>query len=110
MSSPAAVASGWRSSGSEVSRISPSAASKTGAASDNVAHVKQRDLIGPFEQLVLTAIYKLGERAYGMAIHEEVAELGGRHVRLGAVYMTLDRMREKAEAFRDVTVSTTLYV
>lgn len=56
---------------------------------------KQPDLIGPFEQLVLTAVLALRERAYGMAIHTKVGELGNKRVRLGAIYMTLERMEEK---------------
>lgn len=56
---------------------------------------KKPDLIGPFEQLVLTAIVALGERGYGMAIHAKVSELANRTVRHGAVYMTLERMEEK---------------
>jgi DNA-binding PadR family transcriptional regulator len=56
---------------------------------------KQVDLIGHFEQLVLAAIVVLGERAYGLAIHERVAELSKRAVGVGAVYTTLKRMEEK---------------
>jgi DNA-binding PadR family transcriptional regulator len=57
--------------------------------------IKPTDLIGPFEQLVLTAVVALGDRAYGLAIHERVGELGNRAVRLGAIYTTLERMEEK---------------
>jgi DNA-binding PadR family transcriptional regulator len=52
--------------------------------------------LGQFEQLVLTAILKLGENAYGVTIHAEVESLSGdKRVARGAVYATLDRMQDK---------------
>lgn len=52
--------------------------------------------LGQFEQLVLTAILSLGERAYGVTIHAEVEALSApRRAVLGAVYATLDRMEDK---------------
>jgi DNA-binding PadR family transcriptional regulator len=54
------------------------------------------DSVGQFEQLVLTAILKLREDAYGVTIHEKVAELAKpKAVSLGAVYVTLDRLEDK---------------
>jgi PadR family transcriptional regulator len=52
--------------------------------------------IGQFEQLVLAAILKLREDAYGVSIHAKVAELAApKRVSLGAVYVTLDRLEDK---------------
>lgn len=52
--------------------------------------------IGQFEQLVLTAILKCGQNAYGVTIHNTVEALsGGKTVSLGAVYATLDRLEDK---------------
>jgi PadR family transcriptional regulator, regulatory protein PadR len=52
--------------------------------------------IGQFEQLVLTAVLSLKEDAYGVTIHEKVAELAHpKSVSLGAVYVTLDRLEDK---------------
>jgi DNA-binding PadR family transcriptional regulator len=52
--------------------------------------------LGQFEQLVLTAILKLGDEAYGVTIHSKVAELvDPKTVSLGAVYVTLDRLEDK---------------
>jgi DNA-binding PadR family transcriptional regulator len=52
---------------------------------------------GAFEQLVLTAILALTDDAYGVTIHAKVAELARpRTVSLGAVYVTLDRLEDKA--------------
>ena len=52
--------------------------------------------LGQFEQLVLTAILSLREDAYGVTIHEKVAELAApKAVSLGAIYVTLDRLEDK---------------
>ena len=52
--------------------------------------------IGQFEQLVLTAVLTLGEKAYGVTIHERVMELAApKAVSLGAIYVTLDRLEDK---------------
>lgn len=54
------------------------------------------DSIGQFEQLVLAAILRLGEDAYGVSIHSTVEELTKpREVSLGAIYVTLDRLEGK---------------
>jgi len=48
---------------------------------DNVETImKKTDALGQFEQLVLTAVLLCGEKAYGMAVHEKVEELGERRV------------------------------
>lgn len=52
--------------------------------------------IGQFEQLVITAILALRENAYGVTIHDKVAELAApKKVSLGAIYVTLDRLEDK---------------
>ena len=53
------------------------------------------DNLGEFEQLVLLALIRLGEGAYGLAVRRELAERTGREVAIGAVYATLDRLEEK---------------
>lgn len=50
---------------------------------------------GDFEQLVLLAVLRLGDDAYGMTVRGEIEERTGRDVSLGAVYSTLDRMERK---------------
>jgi PadR family transcriptional regulator, regulatory protein PadR len=63
---------------------------------DNVGEMKQQpDTLGNFEQLVMTAVLALGDNAYGMAVHDVVEELGGKPVKLGSIYITLDRMEQK---------------
>lgn len=51
--------------------------------------------LGEFEQVVLLAILRLGENAYGVSIRNEIAECTGREPAPGALYTTLDRMEEK---------------
>lgn len=51
--------------------------------------------LGDFEQLVLLAILRLGETAYGMRIHQELQETAARQTSLGAIYTTLERLEEK---------------
>jgi len=50
---------------------------------------------GEFEQIVLLAILRLGENAYGVTIRAEIAACTGRAPAPGALYTTLDRMEEK---------------
>src|SRR5260370_29848867 len=51
--------------------------------------------LGEFEQIVLLALLRLRERAYGMRIRQEIEERTGRPVSIGAIYATLDRMQSK---------------
>jgi len=53
--------------------------------------------LGQFEQVVLAAILALGEEnAYGVTIHARAQALSTpKHVSLGAVYVTLDRLEDK---------------
>lgn len=48
--------------------------------------------LGEFEQLLLFAVLRLGEDAYGARIRQEIEERVGRHVSAGAVYTGLDRL------------------
>ena len=54
-----------------------------------------RESLGHFELLVLLAILRLGEEAYGVAIGQAIEESGGRPVILASVYNTLVRLEEK---------------
>jgi DNA-binding PadR family transcriptional regulator len=56
----------------------------------------QIDSLGQFEQLVLSAIVALGNKAYGVTIHEKVEQLAQpKSASPGAVYITLDRLEDK---------------
>ncbi|MGA7158536.1 MAG: helix-turn-helix transcriptional regulator [Acidobacteriaceae bacterium] len=52
--------------------------------------------LGEFEQIVLLAILRLAENAYGASIRKEIASCTGRDPAPGALYTTLDRLEEKA--------------
>jgi len=51
--------------------------------------------LGEFEHLVLLAVLRLDQDAYGMRVRSEIADRTGRDVTIGAVYATLDRLAEK---------------
>ena len=51
--------------------------------------------LGDFEQLVMLALIRIGEGAYGMIVRREIEDRTGRNVSLGAVYATLDRLESK---------------
>jgi DNA-binding PadR family transcriptional regulator len=51
--------------------------------------------LGEFEQLVLLALVRLGEEAYGVTVHHEIEREARREVTLGAVYKTLARLEAK---------------
>jgi len=53
------------------------------------------DGLGEFEQLVLLALVRLGDEAYGVTVHEQLERRAGRDVALGAVYKTLARLEAK---------------
>jgi len=51
--------------------------------------------LGEFEQAVLLSLLRLGNGAFGAAIHREIAARTGRRVPPGAVYVTLERLEAK---------------
>jgi DNA-binding PadR family transcriptional regulator len=51
--------------------------------------------LGEFEQIVLLALLRLGEDAYGAAIRQEIEKRTKREFSIGAVYTTLDRMEKQ---------------
>jgi len=60
-----------------------------------VETVAKGDLLGEFEHLVLLAVLRLRDAAYGMSVRREIADRTGRDVSIGAVYATLDRLATK---------------
>lgn len=54
-----------------------------------------RASLGEFEALVLAAVLRLGEEAYGVTIRREIASRTGRDVSPGTLYKTLRRLEEK---------------
>ena len=51
--------------------------------------------LGEFEQLILLAILRLRDDAYGVTIRAELADRTGRNVAPGALYTTLERLETK---------------
>ena len=51
--------------------------------------------LGELENMILLAILRLGEEAYGMSIREELEQRAGRPVTRSAAYITLERLVNK---------------
>jgi len=51
--------------------------------------------LGDFEQLVMLALIRIGDGAYGMIVRREIEDRTGREISLGAIYATLDRLETK---------------
>jgi DNA-binding PadR family transcriptional regulator len=51
--------------------------------------------LGSFEQLLLFAVLRLGDDAYGVTIRETLEERTGRSVSAGAIYTALGRLEER---------------
>ena len=54
-----------------------------------------RDHLGGFEHVVILALLRLREEAYGVTVRREIQARTGREVSIGAVYATLDRLEAK---------------
>ncbi len=54
-----------------------------------------RKSLAEFELLVMLAISRLGDGAYGTAIRQEIESRTGRSVSVGALYATLGRLADK---------------
>src|SRR5471032_421917 len=54
-----------------------------------------RDYLGEFEHIVVLALLRLEERAYGVTVRQEIELRTRREVSIGAVYATLDRLETK---------------
>jgi PadR family transcriptional regulator, regulatory protein PadR len=54
-----------------------------------------RGYLGEMELMVLLAVVRLGNDAYGVPISRELLSLAGREVALGSIYAALDRLEQK---------------
>jgi len=54
---------------------------------------KQR--LGELQQLLMLALVRLGDEAYGANIRRELADVAGRRLSISAIYVTLVRMEEQ---------------
>lgn len=50
------------------------------------------DLLSRTEELLLLAVWRLQDDAYGLAVKRELTRLTGQRVSVGAVYVPLDRL------------------
>jgi PadR family transcriptional regulator PadR len=53
------------------------------------------EFLGEFEQIILLAVLRLADDAYGMEVRREIEARAGRDTSIGAVYATLDRLEAK---------------
>jgi PadR family transcriptional regulator PadR len=60
-----------------------------------VETVAKGKFLGEFEYIVLLAVWRLSDTAYGMSVRREIADRTGRDVSIGAVYATLERLAAK---------------
>jgi PadR family transcriptional regulator len=56
---------------------------------------KREEPLGSLEHIVLLAVMRLGEEAYGMTVRREIESTIGRDLSVGAVYATLVRLESK---------------
>jgi PadR family transcriptional regulator PadR len=52
-------------------------------------------MLGEFEYVLITTASSLGEKAYGVAIREQIEAAIKRKCSMGALYTTMDRLEEK---------------
>ena len=57
--------------------------------------MSSRDYLGEFEHLIVLAVLRLADQAYGVTVRQEIENRTTREVSIGAVYATLDRLEAK---------------
>jgi PadR family transcriptional regulator PadR len=57
--------------------------------------MSDRDYLGEFEHIVVLALLRLEDSAYGVSVRQEIELRTNRDVSIGAVYATLDRLQAK---------------
>ena len=68
----------------------------------NIETMSRAPYLGEFEEIVLLAVARLGDEAYGMRVRREIEARTGRAVSIGAVYATLERLADKTFVRRGV--------
>ena len=64
------------------------------------------EYLGEFEQMVMLAVARLTDGAYGMAILDEIAARTGTDVAVGSVYSSLDRLERQGYVASSVGAPT----
>jgi PadR family transcriptional regulator, regulatory protein PadR len=62
---------------------------------DIIEEMAKQSYLGEFELVVMLAVIRLGEGAYGVPVYREIEEQTGRGAAFGTVYATLDRLERK---------------
>jgi len=57
--------------------------------------MSNRDFLGEFEHIVVLALLRLADQAYGVTVRREIEARTDREVSIGAIYATLDRLETK---------------
>ena len=57
--------------------------------------MSERNYLGEFEHIIVLALLRLDDRAYGVTVRQEIELRAHRDVSIGAVYATLDRLERK---------------
>lgn len=57
--------------------------------------MRKGEYLGNFDLMLLLALLRLGEDAYGVTIAQELEKQTGREVVVASVYATLDRLQER---------------
>ena len=64
-------------------------------------------LLSRQDELVLLAIYKLKDEAYGVTIREHISRITGKYWSIGAIYVPIDRLLTKGYLtfyFKDIII------
>src|SRR5438045_308128 len=56
---------------------------------------RPNDTLSNFELMVMLALIRLGDKAYGVPISREIEQHRGRDVSIGSVYVALERLEAK---------------
>lgn len=56
---------------------------------------RREETLGSLEHIVLLAVMRLGENAYGIMVRREIETATGRDLSIGAIYATLARLESK---------------
>ena len=57
--------------------------------------MSDRDYLGEFEHIVVLALLRLEDRAYGVTVREELRTQAGKDVAVGAIYTGLARLEQR---------------
>lgn len=60
-----------------------------------IEDMPKRGYLGDFELMVVLALMRLGDDAYGVPISREIEQQSGREVALGSVYAALERLEAR---------------